>query len=177
MRDNKIFGWDKLMSLVEGAAEQVQKYSPWLSRQILQRASEWPYWYSGVQVKELRDDQVWVHMPMSFRNSLDGEISSGHLLLASELTLRLLLLQFRQEFPFRSRLRGGRVEIVHPVDQAVDFKFRIPFAERERIRLELARSMRSEEEFVFSALLSDGRLAATFTWQVAFDLEKLLMGQ
>ena len=91
-----------------------------------------------------------------------------------ELTLRLLLLKFRQEFPFRYRLRGGRIETHHAVDQSVDIKIALPAMERERIRLELAREQRSETDFVISATLADGRLAATLTWQVAFDLEKFL---
>lgn len=162
--------WERFLEVVE----RVQKVSPWLSRQISKRASEWPFWFSGAQVQEWLEDQVWVRLPLSFRNSVDGEICQGHLLLAGELTLRLLLLRFRQEFPFRYRLSGGRVETHHPVDQSVDFKFALAAGERERIRLELARTMRSEEEFVFSAYLQDGRLAATLTWQVTFDLEKFL---
>ena len=162
--------WERFLEVVE----QVQRVSPWLSRQISKRASEWPFWFSGAHIQEWQEGQVWVRLPCSFRNSVDGEICQGHLLLAGELTLRLLLLRFRQEFPFRYRLRGGRVETHHVVDQSVDFKFALPAGERERIRLELARSMHSETEFVFSAYLVDGRLAATLTWQVAFDLEKFL---
>jgi hypothetical protein len=170
MRHNKISGWDRFLEVVE----QVQKVSPWLSRQIRNRASEWPFWVSGARVEEWQDHHAWVHLPRSFRNSVDGEICQGHLLLGAELTLRLLLLGFRQEFPFRYRLTGGRVELHHPVDQSVDFKFELSLVDRERIRLELARSMHSEAEFVFPGRLNDGRLAATFTWQVAFDLEKFL---
>lgn len=170
MRHNKIVGWESFLEVIE----RVQKVSPWLSRQIAKRASEWPFWISGTRIEEWREQQVWVHLPMSFRNSVEGEISQGHLLLAGELTLRLLLLRFRQEFPFRYRFTGGRVETHHRVDQSVDIKFSLDFAERERLRLELARGQFSTSEFVFSAALKDGRLAATFTFQVGFELEKFL---
>jgi hypothetical protein len=170
MRHNKIIGWERFL----GVLDQVQKVSPWLSRQIAKRASEWPFWASGATIQEWRDGQVWVQLPLSFRNSVEGEICQGHLLLTAELTLRLLLLRYRQEFPFRSRLVNGRVETHHAVDQTVDFKFGIGFEEWERIRLELAKTGRSTGEFVFSARLLDGRLAATFTFEAAFELEKFL---
>ena len=170
MRHNKIIGWERFL----GVVEKVQKVSPWLSRQIAKRASEWPFWYSGVQIKEWRDSQVWVHLPMSFRNTVEGEICQGHLLLAGELTLRLLLLRHRQEFPFRYRLLSSGVETHHSVDQSVDIKFEIGFNEWERIRLELARDSRSTAEFALNANLADGRLAASFHFRVAFELEKFL---
>ncbi len=170
MRHNKFLGWERFLEVVE----RVEKVSPWLSRQISKRASEWPFWFSGVHIEEWSDEQVWVRLPISFRNTVDGEICHGHLMLASELALRLLLLRFRQEFPFRYRLRIGKVETHHRVDQSVDFKFALLAAERERLRLELARNTSSETDFVIAATLNDGRLAATLTWQVAFDLEKFL---
>jgi hypothetical protein len=108
------------------------------------------------------------------RNSVEGQICQGHLLLAAELAMRLVLLRQRQEFPFRYRLLGGRVETHHAVDQSVDIKFGIDFADWERIRLELAREGRSHSEFAFSASLHDGRLAASFAFQAAFELEKFL---
>lgn len=170
MRHNKIIGWEAFL----GAVERIQKVSPWLSRQIAKRASEWPFWFSGVRIKEWRENQVWVELPPSFRNSVEGEICHGHLLLAGELVLRLLLLRYRQEFPFRYRLTSSQVEAHHAVDQSVDIKFEIAFNEWERIRLELARGSSSQAEFVFSAALADGRLAGSFTFQVAFELEKFL---
>jgi hypothetical protein len=170
MRHNKTFGWESFLEVVE----RVQKVSPWLSRQIAKRASEWPFWPSGVQIKEWRENQVWVGMPCSFRNSVEGEITQGHMLLAGELVIRLLLLRYRQEFPFRYRIVSSKLETHHAVDQAVDIKFAISFDEWERVRLELARDSRSLAEFAFSAALEDGRLAASFTLQVAFDLEKFL---
>src|ERR1700745_10607 len=106
MRHNKIIGWESFL----GVVEQVQKVSPWLSRQIAKRASEWPFWYSGLQIREWEDRQVKVDMPSSVRNSGDGEICQGHLLLGAELTLRLLLLRYRQEFPFRYRIAESRSE-------------------------------------------------------------------
>ncbi|MGZ3723767.1 MAG: hypothetical protein ACXVA9_12580 [Bdellovibrionales bacterium] len=170
MRHNKIIGWESFLEVVE----RVQKVSPWLSRQIAKRASEWPFWPSGVQIKEWRDTQVWVQMPLSFRNSIEGEITQGHLVLAGELVMRLLLLRYRQEFPFRYRITSSQFQTHHAVDQAVDIKFSIGFEEWERIRLELARESRSLGEFAFSASLVDGRLAGSFTFQVAFELEKFL---
>ena len=170
MRHNKIIGWERFF----GVLETVQKFSPWLSRQIAKRAAEWPFWFSGVSIREWRDQQVWVHIPPSVRNSVDGEICQGHLLLAAELVLRLLLLRHRQEFPFQYRILGSRVETHNRVDQAVDIKFEIAFNEWERIRQELARASASEGEFVFPARLSDGRLAGSFTFNVGFDLEKFL---
>lgn len=170
MRHNKISGWERFF----GVLDQLQKLSPWLSRQIAKRASEWPFWYSGAQIQEWREGQVWVQLPMSFRNSVDGEICHGHLILTAELTLRLLLLRYRQEFPFRYRLQRAQAETHHAVDQSVDFKFEIGFEEWERLRLELAKTGRAASEFVFAARLHDGRLAATFTFDVAFELEKFL---
>jgi hypothetical protein len=170
MRHNKIIGWESFFE----ALERVQKFSPWLSRQIAKRAAEWPFWFSGLSIRELTERQVWIHMPVSTRNSVEGEICQGHLVLAAELALRLLLLRHRQEFPFQFRLRGSRLEIHNPVDQSVDIKFEITFGEWERIRMELARSQRSAGEFVFPARLRDGRLAASFTFQVGFQLEKFL---
>src|SRR5262245_44712971 len=96
MRHNKIIGWDRFL----GVVEQVQKFSPWLSRQIAKRASEWPFWYSGLTIKEWQDRQAWVELPQSFRNSVDNEITQGHLVLGAELSVRLVLLRLRQEFPF-----------------------------------------------------------------------------
>lgn len=170
MRHNKFIGWDAFL----GVVEQVQKVSPWLSRQIAKRASEWPFWYSGLQIKEWNDRQVKVHMPFSVRNSVDGELCQGHLLLGAELTLRLLLLRYRQEFPFRYRIKASRVESHHALDQPVDYKFEIGFDEWERLRLELAKESRGESEFVFHAYLADGRQASSFSFQVGFELEKLL---
>ena len=170
MRHNKIIGWESFLEVVE----RVQKVSPWLSRQIAKRASEWPFWPSGVQIKDWRDQQVWVQLPISFRNSVEGEITQGHLLLAGELVMRLLLLRYRQEFPFRYRIVSSQIQTHHAVDQSVDIKFAIAFEEWERIRLELARESRSLGEFAFSASLADGRLAGSFTLQVAFELEKFL---
>lgn len=170
MRHNKIIGWDKFL----GVVEQVEKYSPWLSRQIAKRASEWPFWYSGAQIVEWREQSVWTRLPPSFRNSVDSEICQGHLLLGAELTLRLLLLRYRQEFPFRYRIVSSRIETHHNVDQPVDFKSSIKPGEWEKIRLELAGSTRAREEFVFPAVLADGRLAGNVTFEVAFDLEKFL---
>jgi hypothetical protein len=170
MRHNKIIGWDKFL----GVVEQVEKYSPWLSRQIAKRASEWPFWYSGAHIVEWREKQVWTRLPVSFRNSVDGEITQGHLVLAAELTLRLILLRYRQEFPFRYRLTGSRVQTHHAVDQSVDFKFEVGAAEWERIRMRLVTTSQAVEEFVLSARLADGRAAGTVSFDVAFDLEKFL---
>ena len=170
MRHNKIIGWENFLGFVE----RIQKFSPWLSRQIAKRASEWPFWPSGVVIRDWRDDQVWVQLPLSFRNAIDGEIAQGHLLLAAELATRLLLLRYAREFPFRYRLTQSTLETHRPVDQTVDIKFAIGFEEWERIRLEMARESTAKAEFAFPALLSDGRLAASFTLHVAFELEKFL---
>lgn len=170
MRHNKFIGWEAFL----GVVERVQKVSPWLSRQIAKRASEWPFFYSGLTIEEWNDRQVKVRMPFSIRNSVDGELCQGHLLLGAELTLRLLLLRYRQEFPFRYRITGSRVEGHHALDQAVDYKFEIPFEEWERLRLEMARGSQAQTEFVFNAYLADGRVAAAFAFQVAFQLEKFL---
>jgi hypothetical protein len=170
MRHNKIIGWERFL----GVVEQVHKVSPWLSRQIAQRASEWPFWYSGARIREWREQQVWVELAPSFRNSVEGEISQGHLWLAGELTLRLVLLHYRQEYPFTYRLTSGRIETYHPVEQTVDFKFEIGFNEWQRIRLDLARDSRSAGEFVLSAHLRDGRLAASLAFQAAFTAQRFL---
>lgn len=170
MRHNKIIGWERFLEVVE----QVQKFSPWLSRQIAKRASEWPFWYSGLQIKEWGERQVCVHLPQSFRNSVDGEICQGHLLLGAELALRLVLLRLRQEFPFRYRLLSSGSETHFAVDQSVDFKFSIPFDEWERIRLSLARESTAHAEFALQAQLRDGRSAGHFTIRAAFELEKFL---
>src|SRR6202012_3914505 len=109
MRHNKIIGWESFLEVVE----RVQKVSPWLSRQIAKRASEWPFWFSGAEIREWTDDSVWVHLPINFRNSVDGAIGHGHLVLAGELALRLVLLRHRQEFPFRYRIIGSQLETHH----------------------------------------------------------------
>ncbi len=168
MRHNKIIGWDRFLGLIEG----VQRVSPWLSRQIARRAAEWPYWYSGMVIEEWLDRQVWIRMPLSFRNSVDGEISPGHLLLGAESTLRLLLLRLKQELPFQYRFTASHLEIHHAVNQSVDYKFAIE--DWERIRLELAKTSHATGEFAFSARLQDGRLAASFVFHAAFELEKFL---
>lgn len=170
MRHNKIIGWERFL----GVVEQVHKLSPWLSRQIAKRASEWPFWYSGLQIKEWGDRQVWIHLPISFRNSVDNEISHGHLLLGAELSVRLVLLRLRQEFPFRYRIVASTSETHHHVDQAVDFKFSLSFEEWERIRLTLARETSMTTEFALQAQLSDGRSCGLFTIRAAFELEKFL---
>jgi len=170
MRHNKIIGWSTFLEVVE----QVQKLSPWLSRQIAQRASEWPFWYSGLQVRKWEDRMAHVHLPLSVRNAVDGEICQGHLLLGAELCLRLVLLRYRHEFPFRYQIKASRVEGHHTVDQAVDFRCSVEFAEWERIRIELARGQAALAEFVVPATLADGRSALQASFQVAFQLEKLL---
>ena len=170
MRHNKFIGWDAFI----GVVERLQAVSPWLSRQIAKRASEWPFWYSGLQIREWEDRQVRVHMPLSRRTSVDGELCQGHLLLGAELTLRLLLLRYRQEFPFRYRISASRCEGIHRLDQGIDYKFRLGFDDWERLRLSLAREQRAHEEFVMQAYLQDGRAAAHFHFQVDFELEKLL---
>jgi hypothetical protein len=170
MRHNKFIGWEGFLTMVE----EVQKFSPWLSRQIARRASEWPFWYSGLRIVEWSERQVKLRLPLSFRNTVDGELSYGHVSLGAELALRLLLLRYRQEFPFRYRVLGGRVEVHHRFDQALEYKFAIPFEEWERLRLELARDSKAVTEFVFQAGLVDGRSAASFAFQVAFQLEKFL---
>ena len=170
MRHNKMIGWEQWLKTLE----RVEKFSPWLSRQIAKRTSEWPFWLSGLQIQNWGDRQVWVHLPLSFRNSIDGEIGHGHLVLGAELGLRLLLLRLGQEIPFRYSLRRVNLEVHHRVDQAVDFKFEITLAEWERIRLELAREHRTAATFVFAAAMQDGRLGATVTFDVGFQLEKFL---
>jgi hypothetical protein len=170
MRHNKIIGWENFLEVVE----RVQKVSPWLSRQIAKRASEWPFWFSGAEIREWTDEQVWVRLPMNFRNSVDGQIGHGHLVLAGELALRLVLLRHRQEFPFRYRIVSSQLETHHAVDQSVDIKFALAFKDWERIRLELARDQHSVGEFALSVALADGRLAGSLSVQTAFDLEKFL---
>lgn len=170
MRHNKIIGWGTFLEVVE----QVQKMSPWLSRQIAKRASEWPFWYSGLQVKEWEGNAAHVHLPLSVRNSVDNEVCQGHLLLGAELALRLVLLRYRHEFPFRYWFKGSRLEVHHVVDQAVDFRCKIDFAEWERIRLDIARGHTAEAEFIVPAFLGDGRSALQAHLHVAFQLEKFL---
>jgi len=170
MRHNKIIGWDTFL----GVVEQVQKISPWLSRQIRQRASEWPFWYSGLQVRKWEDRMAHVHLPLSVRNSVDGEICHGHLLLGAELCMRLVLLRYRHEFPFRYQIKSSRLELHHTVDQAVDFRFSMDMPEWERLRLELARGNSVTPEFIVPATLSDGRSALQAAFEVTFQLEKLL---
>ena len=170
MRHNKFIGWEAFL----GVVEQVQKYSPWLSRQIQKTAREWPFWYSGVQVKSWEDRVASVHLPLSSRNSVDGEICQGHLMLAAELCLRLVLMRYRHEFPFQYSVKASRVEVHHSVDEAVDFRLGIDFQEWERLRLNLARGLQTTEEFVVPATLPDGRSAVQVHFHVAFQLEKLL---
>mgnify|MGYP000909002311 CR=1 FL=1 len=170
MRHNKIIGWEKFL----GVVEQVQKFSPWLSRQIATRASEWPFWYSGLAIQEWGERQAWVRLPKSFRNTVEDEISMGHLALGAELAVRLVLLRLRQEFPFRYRLTGVTGETHHAVDQAVDFKFSLNAEEWERLRLTLARETSGEGEFAIQARLLDGRSCGLFTVRAAFELEKFL---
>ena len=170
MRNNKIIGWDTFLDLVE----RVERVSPWLSRKLTRHASEWPFWYSGLVIDEWRDQRVSVRAPLSRRNSLDGEISNGHLILGAELTLRLLLLRFREEFPFRHRILGSRVEIHNKPDRDVTYRFAIDPATWEDLRLDLAKTGEAKTEFVFPATLDDGRSTATFTFRVGFTLEKYL---
>lgn len=170
MRHNKFIGWDAFLTVVQ----KIERVSPWLSRQIAKRASEWPFWYSGLEIVEWQDRQVRVHMPLSFRNSVDGELCLGHVLLGAELTLRLLLLRYREEFPFRFTLLASRIEVHHQLEQAIDYRFEIGFQEWEELRLNMARNSRAETEFVFQAYLRDGRSAASFAFRVAFQLEKFL---
>lgn len=170
MRHNKFIGWSTFLEVVE----QVQKVSPWLSRQIQQRAAEWPFWYSGLQVKQWEDTKAHVHMPLSVRNSVDGEICQGHLLLGAELCLRLVLLRYRHEFPFRYQIKSSRLELHHTVDQSVDFRFSMDTPEWEHLRLELARGNSGALELVVPATLADGRSALQAGFAVTFQLEKLL---
>lgn len=170
MRHNKIIGWGTFLEVVE----QVQKVSPWLSRQIAKRAAEWPFWYSGLQVQEWEGNTAHVHLPMNARNSVENEICQGHLLLGAEFAVRLVLLRYRHEFPFRFYFRSSRLEIHHHVDQAVDFRCKIDFDEWEKIRLDIARGQTAEAEFIVPVLLRDGRSAAQAHFQVAFQLEKFL---
>lgn len=170
MWHNKFIGWDKFFNTLE----HIQKLSPWLSRQIAKRASEWPFWYSGLSVKEWEDLRACVHLQPSFRTQVDQEVSHGHMMLGAEFALRLVLLRLRQEFPFRYRLMASQVECFHAVDQAVDFRFGLQLDEWERVRLTLARVGRGGAEFVVQAGLADGRLAGSFTFKVTFEAEKLL---
>ncbi|MGE4131559.1 MAG: hypothetical protein AB7F86_07955 [Bdellovibrionales bacterium] len=170
MLHNKIVGWGTFLEVVE----RMNKMSPWLSRQIQQRVAEWPFIFSGLHVKDWQDGRAHVHLPKSVRNSLDGEICQGHLLLGAEMALRLVLLRYRHEFPFRFSIRGSRLEMHHPIDQAVDFRFAVEFAEWEKLRLELARGFTSEMTFVVPAFLADGRSALLAELQVRFQLEKFL---
>lgn len=170
MRHNKFISWDRFF----GVIEHVERVSPWLSRQIANRVSEWPMWFSGARIREWQDGRVWVILPQNLRNSMEGEICQAHLLLAGELTVRLALLHFRRELPFRYRMLGGQVEVHHTVDQSVDIRFELAMPERERLRLELARQSKSLAEYTVPAYLSDGRLAATLTVRAAFELEKFL---
>lgn len=173
MRHNKFIGWDTFLEVVG----QVQKYSPWLSRQISKRVSEWPYWYSGLTVRDWQDRAAHVQLPINLRNSVDGEVSQGHLLLGAEMALRLVLLRYRHEFPFRYWIKSSRVEVHHFVDQSVDFRFSIPFDEWEKIRLDLARGNPCRAEFIVTGTLADGRSALHATFEVAFQLEKFLPGE
>jgi hypothetical protein len=136
--------------------------------------SEWPFWFTGAKVREWNEGRVWVNLPQNLRNSMENEICQGHLLLAAELTVRLALVHFRREFPFRYRLFAGQVETHHGVGQSVDIRYELGEAERERLRLELARESKTTTEFVLPVSLNDGRLAATVTLRAAFDLEKFL---
>lgn len=170
MRHNKIIGWEGFLGIVD----RVHKVSPWLSRQIAKGAPELPFLYSGFQVRDWRENQVSVGLELSARNSIEGEIAHGHLLLGAELALRLVLLRHSQEFPFSYRVKGSKLELHHPVDQSVDFRFSLSFEEWERIRLQMARESRASADFVFQAYLADGRSAATFTFETAFQLEKFL---
>jgi hypothetical protein len=84
------------------------------------------------------------------------------------------LLRYRQEFPFRYRILSTRTEGIHRLDQAVEYKFGIGFEEWERLRLDLAREQRASTDFTLQAYLLDGRVAAGFHFQVAFEFEKFL---
>lgn len=170
MRHNKIIGWEGFLEVVE----KVQKVSPWLSRQIAKGAPEWPFLYSGFEVREWSERQVSIHLSQSARNSLDGEISHGHLLLGGELALRLVLMRHAREFPFRHTVKTSKLEMHHAVDQSVDFRFQLPLEEWERIRVAMVNENRTNAEFLFQAYLADGRSAATVTFDVAFQLEKFL---
>jgi len=170
MWHNKFISWDRFFEVVE----HVERMSPWLSRQILKHVSDWPFWISGARIEQWQDGRVWVQLPRNLRNSLEGELCQGHLLLAGELTMRLALLHFRRELPFHYRIFKSQVELHHATDQAVDIRFELTGVERERLRLELMRESTANLEYVLSAYLGDGRLAATLTFHAAFELEKFL---
>ncbi len=170
MRHNKIISWERLFEVVD----KVETVSPWLSRQIHKRASEWPLWMSGAKLQELQDGKVWIHLPASARNRIEGEICLGHLLNVGEFTVRLALMHFRRELPFRYRILGAQVETHNVVDRPVDIRWEFKVVERERLRLELTRESRTVHEYSVPAYLEDGRLAATLTFRAAFELEKFL---
>ncbi len=170
MLHNKFMAWEKFLGLME----QVEKVSPWLSRQIVKRVSEWPFWMAGLKIRDWAERAAHVHMPFSLRNSVDGEICQGHLLLGAEFCLRLVLLRHRQEFPFHYRIKECAMELHHNVDQSVDFRFKLDLQEWERIRLELARGKSCEAEFVISGTLADGRSALQASFKVGFQLENFL---
>ena len=116
-------------------------------------------------------------MPLSIRNSIDGEICQGHLLLGGRAgPAPSAACAIGKSFPFiTGSLSSRKVETHHAVDQAVDIKFAIGFAEWERIRLELAREQRAvAASSRFRRACATAAFGRSFTLQVAFELEKFL---
>ena len=174
MRHNKFVGTKSGLETFLGLVEQVQKLSPWLSRQIAKHASDWPFWYSGLRVEEWDDRHVRLSLPKSKRNAVDDEISHGHLALGAELAVRLILIRLSQEFPFRFRVVRSSCDTVGEVYSDVQYRLNLPLEEWDELRREMARHGRVEHLFVVQAFFADGRMAASFDLTAAFRLEKSL---
>ncbi len=170
MRHNKIIGWETLFEVMD----QVQKYSPWLSRQIGRTVKHWPFWLTGLQIVSWEDRKAHTRLPFTVRSTVGQELSQGQLLMGAELCVRLVLLRLAHEIPFRLQFKSSRVEMHNMGDQAVDFRFSISEEEWEPLRLSLARESSAESEIAVTATLADGRAALTATFQIAFQLEKFL---
>ena len=162
----------------EQATQWIRQLPPFLSKPALAYASELlepGFWGSGLRIKHLSRERIWLLLPHRRRQSLaSGEMQLGSLVSVGEWAFRLL---WAQHFHFSSQrlwLSQARIECEQPLTEDLWLRGELFVNDLERIQLQLQKTGQLQEEWSLSILNSSERQLGRIFLKVHLQSEKLL---
>lgn len=162
----------------ESSTAWIQQLPRPLSRKILAYASELlepGFWGSGLRMKDLSRDRIWLELPHRRKQSLSGgEIQAGALLSVAEWAFRILWAQQTHLSHATVRVESAHIEVKESLKFDVWLRGEFSSAFVEKIQMELLQAGKVNDEWSMAILNRSerqvGRVRLKLVWAAEFLL-------
>lgn len=173
-------------TLLQGLVEKPESSTAWiqqlpkpLSKRVLAYASELlepSFWGSGLRIKDLSRERVWLELPLRRKQSLSsGEMQAGAILSVAEWAFRILWAQQSHLSHVEVRLHSATIEMDESLRYDLWLRGELSSAFMEKIQLGLLKKSSLKEEWNLSILNQSerqvGRVNIKLEWA-----SRLLLG-